>query len=335
MGVKLNLSLAMNGASETGDMTNSLPGSIVNRKTSNPNASVSPYYRSSTTGGGTVQTQANNVNCKTPALVPPQVPAHQNQSHINGTLRSGTDSGPSGTRLKRGEQTASPGTIVSGLPTNELDNGSTDDDSWEARHGRVVSELTSARFVDPSSLTLNEPTSTGSVRTVGQPLSVLTGADSQQRVGHHHHHTDTFFTASPSAPLSSVSQVTPTGASVSPSIHSLIPSSLEMLPLEEQPWFHRSLTRLEAEELLRNQPEGSFLVRNSETCPNDYSLTIKHKTFLHMKISRNAAGQYILGEYSQPYAAVPQMIYHYARTLVPVRGAESVTLTHPVCTRLP
>lgn len=52
-----------------------------------------------------------------------------------------------------------------------------------------------------------------------------------------------------------------------------------------------------------------------------------------MKITRNSTGQFILGEYSQPYASVSQMIYHYARTLVPVLGAYSVTLTHPVCKR--
>ncbi|CAH8469093.1 unnamed protein product [Schistosoma bovis] len=112
-----------------------------------------------------------------------------------------------------------------------------------------------------------------------------------------------------------------------------LPPHLESLSLEEQPWFHPSLTRSEAEELIRNEPEGSFLVRPSETCPNDFSLTIKHKSFLHMKITRNSTGQFILGEYSQPYASVSQMIYHYARTLVPVLGAYSVTLTHPVCKR--
>ncbi|CAH8456764.1 unnamed protein product [Schistosoma haematobium] len=112
-----------------------------------------------------------------------------------------------------------------------------------------------------------------------------------------------------------------------------LPPHLETLSLEEQPWFHPSLTRSEAEELIRNEPEGSFLVRPSETCPNDFSLTIKHKSFLHMKITRNSTGQFILGEYSQPYASVSQMIYHYARTLVPVLGAYSVTLTHPVCKR--
>ncbi|VEL21492.1 unnamed protein product [Protopolystoma xenopodis] len=105
---------------------------------------------------------------------------------------------------------------------------------------------------------------------------------------------------------------------------------MECLPLEEQRWFHPDLTRYAAEGLLRNECEGSFLIRRSETIRTDYSLSIKHSGFLHMKISRNPKGQYILGEYSQPYSSIPQMIYHYARTLVPVRGADTVTLCNSV-----
>lgn len=40
-------------------------------------------------------------------------------------------------------------------------------------------------------------------------------------------------------------------------------------------WFHPNLTRFGAEKRLRSEPEGSFLVRNSETLKNEYSLTVK------------------------------------------------------------
>ncbi len=49
---------------------------------------------------------------------------------------------------------------------------------------------------------------------------------------------------------------------------------------------------------------------------------------MHMKITRNADGLFILGEYSQPYSSIPQMISHYERSHVPVRGADSVTLLY-------
>ncbi|KAA0187089.1 hypothetical protein FBUS_07444 [Fasciolopsis buskii] len=149
-----------------------------------------------------------------------------------------------------------------------IDNASTDscDDSWEARIGRVVSELTSLLFVDPSSLVPTESNSACPLFSTGQPLSVHVSGDELSSVGHHAK-TSTGTSNSPSVSIS-YSQVTPIGTGgVPPSVN----SNLKLLPLEEQPWFQQSLMRLEAEELC-NQPEGSFLVRRSETCPSDYSL---------------------------------------------------------------
>jgi SH2 domain len=40
-------------------------------------------------------------------------------------------------------------------------------------------------------------------------------------------------------------------------------------------WYHGPLGRVEAEELLRQQPQGSFLVRQSESNKMDYSLSLK------------------------------------------------------------
>ncbi|TNN20697.1 SH2 domain-containing adapter protein isoform 1 [Schistosoma japonicum] len=273
--------------------------------------------------------------------------------------------------------------LQSVLP-NDLDSISTSscDESWDARHGRLVSELMTGRFIDPvavvpdtgkikamttttttttvnnndflnsvtccNSSEANIPTVSGSCST-----SSYSSSSSSSSVSINSH----VIIASPAPPPSQCTnsivqtfdQFTSSSGNSRHSMHSVsrnkllssqnnlpkgLPSHLEKLPLEEQPWFHPSLTRSEAEELIRNEPEGSFLVRPSETCPNDFSLTIKHKTFLHMKITRNNAGQFILGEYSQPYSSVSQMIYHYARTLVPVLGAYSVTLTHPVFKRV-
>jgi hypothetical protein len=41
-------------------------------------------------------------------------------------------------------------------------------------------------------------------------------------------------------------------------------------------WYHGVLGRVEAEEMLRQQPEGSFLVRMSESNKEDYSLSLKY-----------------------------------------------------------
>lgn len=62
-------------------------------------------------------------------------------------------------------------------------------------------------------------------------------------------------------------------------------------------WYHGSITRIEAESLLRVHQEGSYLVRNSESTKQDYSLSLKWVTykwtFSHFRqfaiVSRNYA----------------------------------------------
>lgn len=45
-------------------------------------------------------------------------------------------------------------------------------------------------------------------------------------------------------------------------------------------WYHGTLTRVEAEDLLRDADEGAFLVRNSESAKHDYSLSLKLVSFI-------------------------------------------------------
>ncbi|KAF3686826.1 SH2 domain-containing adapter protein F [Channa argus] len=47
------------------------------------------------------------------------------------------------------------------------------------------------------------------------------------------------------------------------------------MPLESQFWYHGAISRTDAESLLRLCKEASYLVRNSETSKNDYSLSLK------------------------------------------------------------
>lgn len=47
------------------------------------------------------------------------------------------------------------------------------------------------------------------------------------------------------------------------------------IPLDRQSWYHGSISRIEAETTLRPLNEGSFLVRNSESTRQDYSLSLK------------------------------------------------------------
>lgn len=106
------------------------------------------------------------------------------------------------------------------------------------------------------------------------------------------------------------------------------------LPLENQFWYHGTISRTDAENLLRLCKEASYLVRNSETSKNDYSLSLKSSQgFMHMKLSRTKENKYILGQNSSPFNSVPEVIHFYTSRKLPIKGAEHMSLLYPVAIR--
>jgi len=73
----------------------------------------------------------------------------------------------------------------------------------------------------------------------------------------------------------------------------LIPSNyIEMKP---NSWYRGRITRAEAEAFLVDKPEGSFLIRISESSPGDFSLSVKCSDGVqHFKVLRDAAGKFFL-----------------------------------------
>ncbi|KAM9312786.1 SH2 domain-containing adapter protein F [Gastrophryne carolinensis] len=106
------------------------------------------------------------------------------------------------------------------------------------------------------------------------------------------------------------------------------------LPLESQFWYHGSISRTDAESLLRLCKESSYLVRNSETNKIDFSLSLKSSQgFMHMKLSRTKDNTYILGQNSPPFESIPDIIYYYSTRKLPIKGAEHMSLLYPVAIR--
>ncbi|XP_070698156.1 SH2 domain-containing adapter protein F-like isoform X2 [Pempheris klunzingeri] len=103
------------------------------------------------------------------------------------------------------------------------------------------------------------------------------------------------------------------------------------VPLERQVWYHGTLSRSDAEALLTLCKESSYLVRNSQSCRNDYSLSLRScKGFMHMKFTQSADGRYVLGENSPPFSTIPEVIHYYTTHRLPIRGAEHTSLLYPV-----
>ncbi|XP_013777656.1 uncharacterized protein LOC106462300 [Limulus polyphemus] len=106
------------------------------------------------------------------------------------------------------------------------------------------------------------------------------------------------------------------------------------IPLERQGWYHGSISRIDAEKLLRSLKEGSYLVRNSKSSKGKFSLSLKSaKGFMHMKIVHSDE-KFILGQFGRSFDSVPEMVHHYSVNTLPIKGAEHMSLLHPVIDQL-
>lgn len=52
--------------------------------------------------------------------------------------------------------------------------------------------------------------------------------------------------------------------------------------------------------------------------------------FMHMKIVLDQDKKFILGQFSQPFKSIPQMIQYYTVSKLPIKGAEHMSLLYPV-----
>lgn len=107
-----------------------------------------------------------------------------------------------------------------------------------------------------------------------------------------------------------------------------------MIPLPNQNWYHGNITRDDAEKMLRVCKEGSYIVRISSD-RKSYSLSIKSaKQNIHVQIEQvgllDGSVRYILGKNSREFCSIPEMIDYYTHHRVPLKGAEHITLLHPV-----
>ncbi|XP_025890950.1 SH2 domain-containing adapter protein D [Nothoprocta perdicaria] len=103
------------------------------------------------------------------------------------------------------------------------------------------------------------------------------------------------------------------------------------LPLEKQVWYHGAIGRAGAETLLALCREGSFLVRDCETSPEDYSLSLRSSQgFVHVKLTRTRERHFVLGRAGAAFPSVPAAVRHYSARALPVRGARHLSLLYPV-----
>ncbi|XP_054842804.1 SH2 domain-containing adapter protein E [Eublepharis macularius] len=103
------------------------------------------------------------------------------------------------------------------------------------------------------------------------------------------------------------------------------------LALEKQPWFHGAITRAEAESRLQPCKEAGYLVRTSETGTSKYSIALKtSQGCVHIIVAQTKDHKYTLNQTGGLFDSVPEVVCYYSTEKLPFKGAEHMTLRHPV-----
>ena len=81
--------------------------------------------------------------------------------------------------------------------------------------------------------------------------------------------------------------------------------------LKPHPWHKGTMPRADAERTLLKQPnDGAFLVRNSETVPGEFSLSVKYgQTVQHFRVIRDSFGKYSIWVLKQD--SINELINHH------------------------
>ncbi|GIY95292.1 SH2 domain-containing adapter protein B [Caerostris extrusa] len=104
--------------------------------------------------------------------------------------------------------------------------------------------------------------------------------------------------------------------------------------LKKQEWYHGSISRADAENLLRLMKKGSFLVRCSEKLKRQYLLSLKSsRGVMHVKIVQLANGKYVIKQQAQTFDSIPQLIQYFSTHILNIHEM-NVYLSHPVVEKL-
>lgn len=104
--------------------------------------------------------------------------------------------------------------------------------------------------------------------------------------------------------------------------------------LMKQGWYHGSISRADAENLLRLMKKGSYLVRCSEKLKRQYLLSLKSsRGVMHVKIVQLPNGKYVIKQQTQTFDSIPQLIQYFSTHILNIHEM-NVYLSHPVIEKL-
>lgn len=117
------------------------------------------------------------------------------------------------------------------------------------------------------------------------------------------------------------------GAAAAAAAASPAAPSSQSAPLDSYPWFAGTMDRVSAEQAVQDGPDGTFLVRVSQT-HNGYSLTVKYREIRHIVIIASG-GKYGFSEPTS-FDSVADLVRNFERTSLQQYNAElETTLRYP------
>lgn len=95
-----------------------------------------------------------------------------------------------------------------------------------------------------------------------------------------------------------------------------VPSSYLTLAtsLHTHLWYHGSMSRTSAEYLLASGISGSFLLRDSESKPGEYSVSVRYETAIyHYHIKQDSDQKYFISS-EHKFSTLPELVHHHSHT---------------------
>ncbi|KAG2464315.1 GRB2B protein, partial [Polypterus senegalus] len=75
-------------------------------------------------------------------------------------------------------------------------------------------------------------------------------------------------------------------------------------------WFHETITRQNAEEMLIKKELGSFLIRGSQSSPGEFSISVRHDLDVqHFKVMKDGKGNYFL--WTEKFPSLNKLVDFY------------------------
>eukprot|EP00047_Mylnosiga_fluctuans_P003769 m.230841 g.230841 ORF g.230841 m.230841 type:complete len:803 (+) comp12124_c0_seq1:82-2490(+) len=101
---------------------------------------------------------------------------------------------------------------------------------------------------------------------------------------------------------------TPTSP-MAPSPHGTLAQD-PMAATGDEKWFGGRMPRGKADRLLENSANGTFLLRESDSRPGDYSLSVKYNVVKHIKINRRG-NKYDIAPDAKPFSSIMELVSYY------------------------